>query len=393
MKADLDLFNEFWLKTERDKLLAPYAADMRKARPFTLNDEIDEMVGLLAYGAQNTDIISRRYLSAACLPYPIMWIEHGNAGFGRRMPPGVETVFGTPLRTGWLLQQLGSPSSWMARRVSRIVDESTGEPTAIVYPLIHVIETTGSIDYSGFPDPRAPSLDWSRAGRNVVARMNKMPSTALIGWGGPDGLSEDDDDSTFESVSRASPLYGTASILMDESHMRRVGESALDPEIELLDFMRRASFDHISELRYLVAALGLLNEIPVSYVPYRPSGNARVGGRLRPFMSSSVVSITVPATRRRLKDIDKLLQARGEAAKKARHEVRGHFRHVRKLPAKNPERWERAVDREGRPVWRTWIDHHLRGSAELGWVDQKYAVVPKHPGENRLTGDDLSDRG
>jgi hypothetical protein len=57
--------------------------------------------------------------------------------------------------------------------------------------------------------------------------------------------------------------------------------------------------------------------------------------------------------------------------------VRGHWRHVQKLPraAGENHRWERWTDRSGRPCWRTWIEHHERGSGQIGFVQQTYQVV------------------
>lgn len=391
MRADLDLFNEFWLRTEREEAFAPYRNSMRKARPFALSDEIDEMVGSLSFGKD--DIKTLRHLSSAKLPYPVMWLEHGNGGFGRRVPPMLDTLFGTPQRTGWLLLARDGDETgakWEAVRVSRVRNELSGDMTASLYPLMHRVSTADKLEDFTVTGPSDGPLG------DAYAMFNHMQAdtatTAMIGWGGGDKPLISDDEDEQERILRSSPLFGHASVVIDPGFMRKIVADNYDPKSGVVRMVKKAAVDHYGELRYLVAALALMNEVPVEFVPFRPSGHVRLGGRLRPFMSSSVVSITVPASRRRLKDIDKLLQQRGEAAKKARHEVRGHFRHAKTLPATNPERWERAEDRDGRPVWRTWIGHHMRGSAELGWVEQRYAVVPKHPEQIRLTADDHSDR-
>lgn len=392
MRADLDLFNEFWLRTEREEAFAPYRNSMRKARPFALSDEIDDMVASLSL-ADHDDEKTRRHLASAKLPYPVMWLEHGNAGFGRRLPFEMESLFGTPQRTGWLLLARDGEETgekWEAVRVSRVRNEVSGEMTASLYPLMHRVSTTDKIEDFTVAGPSDGPLGEAYAMLNYM--QTDTATTSMIGWGHSDKAEIDHDDAQKEQVLRSSPLYGQAHVVIDPGFMRKIVADNFSPKDGVARMVRKAAVDHISELRYLVAALALMNEVPVEFVPFRPSGHVRLGGRMRPFMSSSVVSITVPASRRRLKDIDKLLQQRGEAAKKARHEVRGHFRHAKKLPTKNPERWARAEDSDGRPVWRTWISHHLRGSAELGWVEQRYAVVPKHPQEMRLTQDDHSDR-
>jgi hypothetical protein len=145
--------------------------------------------------------------------------------------------------------------------------------------------------------------------------------------------------------------------------------------------------DQFGELALICTALALMNEVPCTYVPYRPAGTMRVGGRLRPYMSNSIVRIEVPATRRRVRDIERDLKRIGrEKIRRKRHEVRGHFRHVIKLPRAQPERWERvAHPLTGRMVWRTWIEHFERGDGELGFVQHTgYEAVR---GRGELPGD------
>ena len=398
MKAELDLFNEFWLRTEREEQFSFLRDGMRKARAFAISDEIDEMVADLALKDMN-DLKTARHLASARLPYPVMWIEHGNRGFGRRLPPGINRMFGEPERTGWLLRETTGPEGevhgFMVHRVSRVVNETSGDLTASLYPLYHRVVLDEVIDYDLMlqeqlkvtPEEYGTHPDALLA-LTTIFEMHTEPSTALIAWGGVDSeLSIDMPQEEAGALMRASPLYGKSMFALENDFLKRIIEGSFDVRQGVVSFVRNSSIDQLSELRYLVAALALMNEVPVEFVPFKPSGNVRMGGRLRPFMSSSVVSITVPQSRRRLKDIDKLLQARGkEAQKKARHEVRGHYRHLTKLPAKNPERYEPFVTAEGRKVWRTFIAHHMRGSLEKGWVDQRYAVVSKHP------TDDYSDR-
>lgn len=153
---------------------------------------------------------------------------------------------------------------------------------------------------------------------------------------------------------------------------------------ESVTLLGLAMNDQMGELAYIVSTLALLNEVPVRYVPYRPSGHVLARGRMKPFLTSSVVTIEVPASRRRVREIDRHLQDQGEACKRARHEVRGHYRHVRELPKSNPERWQDVEGRFGAAGawwWRTRIKHHLRGDASLGWVQQTYRVTAARHGE------------
>ncbi|AXQ69337.1 hypothetical protein HOU02_gp388 [Caulobacter phage CcrBL9] len=145
------------------------------------------------------------------------------------------------------------------------------------------------------------------------------------------------------------------------------------------EIMGAALYDQTGDLGLIVTALSLINEIPVRFVEHQPRGSLRAGGRMRPYMRSSIVSIEVPATRRRIKDIEKTIKQKVEAAKRARHEVRGHWMTADKPPrveqTRETKRWETYFDREGRIRWRTWVDNHMRGSAEVGYVQQVYEVT------------------
>ena len=125
-------------------------------------------------------------------------------------------------------------------------------------------------------------------------------------------------------------------------------------EMEKLVFFARVR-ESSGEIGFVTAALALINHGLVSYRDRpRPPGQRVLNGKLRPYMSDSVVSIAIPG---KLSPIGALKRAhRAEQARKRAHEVRGHFRHYR----------------DGRVVW---IRSHQRGDASLGFVRQRYEVV------------------
>lgn len=376
MAGKLDLFNEFWKSTEQDERRRRlYNLQTKQARPFSLDAELTQLVGELSRKADPRTLV--RYLSAARLPYPVMWIEADYAATG--LEPG--TLYGTPERVGWLLMQ--SPRNedrWRAERVGLMPNQTTGEITAHIYPLIHLVDTGGAFvggeDYRTRHAPADTSLHfWNEqaAFTNLAWDVNDPMAAHKLQHRGPLEL--------YEEAARKVPLWrrnqvGLSGIYLDEMAQTR--------DIAFEQVIVKSMSDQAGELAFIVSALALLNEIPCRYVPFRPQGTLRAGGRLKPFMSTSIVSIEVPATRRRLKEVDKALRSAGDRASRARHEVRGHFRHVYKLPRSNPERWERAVDRQGRPCWRTWVKAHERGDASLGWVRQTYEATAARGARNQL---------
>jgi hypothetical protein len=88
----------------------------------------------------------------------------------------------------------------------------------------------------------------------------------------------------------------------------------------------------------------------------RVAGERRlVGGRSVPYMSESVVTIKVP-----VKSIVAVCQRKATNMKKRRHEVRGHWRVI--------------ADRKTGERHSTWVNHHLRGDASIGFVRHGYSV-------------------
>lgn len=369
----LDLLNEFWRRTEQEDAFKGYS-DIKRARPFTLDDEMDEVVGDLAFHEPTNDRVMRRFLASARLPFPMMWIEHGQKGFDRGVIHAPEAP---PERTGWLLREIpGDQGGFSAMRISRVMNTNDKVARASSYPLIHVVQPNGGIDYRVFgPEPKGTNT-WVDHSLRAMREINRLPAIALAGWNATATEKGDDVDVVMAAL-QDNPLYGTSALMLDPRYAKKViEETPGDPVPAIASYVRTASQEQIGELRYLITALALLNEVPVRFVPFKPSGHIRAGGRLKPYMASSIVTLEVPATRRRIRDLREHLKHSGkEAMSKRRHEVRGHWRHADKLPMMHPERWERFEDREGRLRWRTWIPNHARGDASLGWVRQSYEVT------------------
>ncbi len=366
--ANLDLLNEFWKRTEQDSKFRGYASTIRKARPFTLDAELAEIVGQICRHSSGE---MRQVLNSFRLPYPVMWLEAsfdvalkfiGRRGFDWKLSAG------PPDRVGWLITEAPEGSgNYAVTRIATV--EVEGQHKAHLYPVTHLFSAEHTLSVE--------NAFRSLAGKvhpevlEAVRSANSKPLLHLA-WGSQIPPKEERDWNE-------NPLLNANVMLLEPLMIQEcVNPTTRDDSRSIKEraqrIMEAGAQDQAGDLGFIVVALSLLNEVPVRYVPFKPSGMIRANGSLRPYMTSSIVSIEVPATRRRIKDIEKMLRHKGLGAKKARHEVRGHWRHADKLPLTEEShgRWERFTDREGRLRWRTWIAHHERGDASIGFVRQTY---------------------
>jgi hypothetical protein len=133
-------------------------------------------------------------------------------------------------------------------------------------------------------------------------------------------------------------------------------------------------------LRYMMAFLCTLNDVPVISTEVVASRGFVARGRHRKFMDHTMLRLNVPQR----KDTRKLAHRVFAAARKRAHTVRGHWREFRKagdapvcstfLHVWHPpnEHGQEQCDLCG--VWRTWIPQHQRGDATLGYVMHDYSV-------------------
>jgi len=177
-----------------------------------------------------------------------------------------------------------------------------------------------------------------------------------------------------------SPLCGTNGVepegMFEEEIFTKYGHLGRSNEDSAIERMRQMMVAFTTEqrgdLRFVVAALALLNHTPVIYKPHKPRGRMLASGTTRPFIESRIVTINVPQTRKRLKLIDDALRAAHHYQRRKRHAVRGHWRVAEKS---HGDRWAPFFDPfEERMRWRIWIADHERGDASLGWVDHTYGV-------------------
>lgn len=384
----LDLLNEFWKRTEQERSFGAYKDSMRKTTPFCLDDDMATTVSLMLARASDETLL--RYLQASRLPYDNVWIEASyEHAYAHQAPQSY--AYGRPQRIAWLLTS--SPNGTTeAMRVSSVVNTNTGEILASVYPLIHYWNPTRGVDhqamfgahYAHEDDLNVVEVHKAEAAANGdpayqrLAWTDRPPAGSLHATPGAGALERRENEN---EAARASPLYGYNIVTMEGHSLAGLLNEGGNINFGATQVYHTAMRDQAGDLGFICAALALINEVPVDFVETRPRGSLRAGGRLRPFMRSSIVSLKVPATKRRIKEIDKTIRTAVEAAKRARHRVRGHYMTADKPPRaetlREEKRWETFFDENhgGRLRWRTWISDCWRGSAEVGYVEQFYEVV------------------
>ena len=381
--ADLDLLNDFWRETEKEKHLACYTRTLRRARPYTLDDDAVELITVLASGPTINEKLGL-YRSLARLPFDTIWIElNYNARYNARVNLGTsegEKPKDTPDRMGWLMERV-SETVWRATTIIRYTPdglsavEERDRHTIIprdfsgrqvdTYAVTHVVSTEGKLQFHSFA--RDPVL------RQAVMEMNepneKYPNgedsgcsiVQAVAWGfgevSPTGK---------RLIGLPSHLIGANAVDLPPSYemiLERVSKGVPSVKRERLKkHMLEGSVELQGDLRFLCAALATINEVPTVINEVRQPGNMRVGGAMKPFMINRVVSIGIPKTRGRVRKVMGMLRL---AEKRMRaHEVGGH--------------WKTVYSGPGRTVAeRRWINDYQRGDASLGFVRQEREVKQK----------------
>jgi hypothetical protein len=340
-----DLLNKFWLLSESEKRFSVYKTLIRKARPYTLDAAATDLITELASGPTIQDKV-HIYRKLARLPFETVWIEIDFMDRWRArqrlgvIPPDLST-HDTPERLGWLLQREGD-TQWRATTVfsSSAVD---------VFGTSFVLSTEGPANfYSHASDPAA---------KHIVKKMNAFQAGSII-WGfgatatevGQFVIPSQLSDCTMVDIAAA----------WDKWLDTYPGNTSEREKRDLIEkFMMESIKETQGDIRFLIAALASLNELPVKMYDTRQNGSVRVSGGIKPYMVNRVVSIDLPKTRvNRAKKAMSLLRL-AERHMRA-HEVAGY--------------WRMTHYKDGRKEMK-WINNYVRGDASLGWVHQEREVT------------------
>lgn len=384
MALELDLLNHLWKRSEKEQNFARYNYAVKAARPFSFDARVVEMVAEMASGPRRHKMMPI-YRQMARLPFPIMWLEfdyavlhrwrvkHGTAVDDHGPTGTVDSsrgMFGKPERIGFLIDEIENrPGDSYRVTTFGMMPSPEGvegydpTPKPHAFPLVHNLSTGPD---KVFFRPNG----WHRNQRMMdeINRMNQESIATAICWGM-------DNDITKEKW-KESDLFGTNGVEPEPMFVEHIMQRNIDREDGMIAKMHstllQSAMEQKGDLRFIVAALSLLNHVPVVYKHYRPKGQLLTKSRMKPFLASSTVTLQIPVTRRFIREMDKHMKSELRHSRHRRHEVRGHWRVSDKS---HGDRWQRFMDPVTmRPRWRIWIEHHERGDASLGWVRQFYNV-------------------
>jgi hypothetical protein len=358
-------------KRQAEAALLQYRIDMRKAHRFVLDNEFTEYVTRMAAATAEKTLARLQY---ATLPYETTWIE-----FDCRVKVRVANeIAGTPSdlsdvppRLGMLIQRINDTDA-VCSLVSEIANGVL--PHQVSY-FFSTVERDFTTDHFGCT-PFSPSLP-------------AFLRTAAL-WGYADGKLET--RKRAGSVSELLDPRGLKTPVFLERHgvlgLSRLHASFFDVFVHRgqEDNLNRATViearEFMGQIRWLVAALGMLNEVPVRTDHIQPSHSMRAGATRHNFVDYHKCTLRLPKTR----PIPYLERYLSNVERKHRaHEVRGHWRtylHEQHCAAEQHD-WEYDhVDGYrlcGKCMaYGRFIHEHVRGDASLGWVKKDYVVKLDH---------------
>ena len=393
--ADLDLFHGFWWRAENDKTgqsWGRYLKAIKSAKAFSLSDDMVEVIAEMAFRGDPKDPATARrldgYRQLAKPPYEFSFIEFDYAPLAKWFDKnGFHTdqrpMFGAPERLGWLLDartirtrdDTRIAKEYFSDRQVKVRNDvyritalgKQSDPVegtmlgAALHPIVQTV-TTGP-KFSLMPNPETANPAYIEA----VVRGNEHGVSNAVCWG---LLNTDNENLGALEDIHNNPLFGTGAIEPEPLWLSQFSRTI--PGSDWSTIMSNGCIEQRFDLRFIVAALALLNHTPVIYTPYRRKGFLRPRMEARPFMTTNLVTLEIPASRRRVKDINDHLKGMSGGWHNRRHEVRGHWRVSDKQVT---DKWEHFYD----PMtekwrWRLWIENHQRGDASLGWANKNYKV-------------------
>lgn len=362
----IDLLNEFQREADRRQHLKCYSSLIRRARPYTLDDD---SVHLITELASAEDISSKlaSYRRLARLPFEVVWIEMDYAArFAAMKAAGSiegDMPEDAPLRIGWLLQQI-TDTSWRSVSIVQYDPGLTESGRSVdAFAIANVVSTEGPLE-NFYPVSRDPEI------REAVTRMNG-PAHAVAN-------SEEYDIAMGQVAAWGLGSQKTGKKLMHlPEHL--IGSNAIDlplswePIIEkvsagmsrskkvdlVMKHMAESMNEVLGDLRFLCTALATLNNVPLTYEDFRRPGTRMIAGGMKPYMINRLVRIGLPKTLRRTKTIKGMLKLAERSMR--RHEVSGYWKNVRCGPGRSQ-------------VKKTWVTSYWRGDASLGFVNQEREV-------------------
>jgi hypothetical protein len=362
-----DLLNDFRKASEKEKHLKCYSSLIRRARPYTLDNDAVEMITEIASGPTIADKLAI-YRILARLPFDVIWLELDyDARYNTRVKLGTSVGAkpkDTPDRMGWLMERI-TETVWRATTIIRYDAAATGSGRTVdTFGSVHVLSTEGPLEFRSFA--RDPVL------REAVQEMNKADAHYPDGTGASMGQAlawgfgqrANDSEGGTKYITLPQHLAGTNAVDVAPSWepiLETVSGGVASVKRERAKkHMFDSSVELQGDLRFLCAALATINEVPITYRDVQEPGHQLIKGSIKPYLINRIVTIALPKRKGRVNKIMGMLRL---AEKRMRaHEVGGHFKIVRSGP-------NRSI------VERRWIKDYQRGDASLGFVRQEREVV------------------
>jgi len=385
----MELFNQLWQEAHQTshhflKEHPPireeyrrYRRQLQQARRFKIDNDALDLIIELGEDADWRTILGR--IQLARLPFPIMWVEidlHHKTDYRNAKGYDLPRYEDTPKNLGWLLEEdPANENKWMATCFTDLSEEAqrnnAGDGLRTTPGLIqNHLDISGGYKNDYGPDalgevkvPQMVTVEDSKAHTETNFIMKAFPWGAFRG--GPDNKIKSYiiDHNTWS----IEPVIGYALAMRHWELTQKDDAASADQAVK--EAMIAGHREHSGDLRFLVTLLATLNCLPTIMTPVKPyKASFRDKQGIRPYLTSSVVTINIPAKRSRLKMAQKMLKT--EIAKRRRHEVRGHWRTADKAI----DGWEPFMDERGRIRWRKWISAHMRGDGSLGFVNHDYEV-------------------
>jgi hypothetical protein len=359
-----DLLNDFAAAAEKEKHLQCYRGLIRRARPYTLDDDATALITELASGPTINDKLSI-YRILARLPFDVVWLElNYDARYYARVALGTsvgEKPKDVPDRMGWLMERV-TDTVWRATTIIRYGKGVTESGRQVdTFGCTHVISTEGPLEFRSFV--RDPVLRQAVKEINEPEPDREASMIAALMWGfGESANTAVHNGQKMMHIGLPSHLNKSNAVDLPaswEPMMEKVSKGVTSVKLaRTKEFMMTSAVELQGDLRFLMAALATLNEVPITYADFKPKGSRRIGGGIKEYLVNRIVTIAIPKKYGRTNKVMKMLRL--AEVRMRRHEVSGY--------------WKRVRFGDGR-VERRWINEYMRGDAGLGFVRQEREVV------------------
>jgi len=353
---------------------------MRTARRFYIDDEVTRAATRL--GVQHPNILCQM-LARARTPFDSIWLEWAVAP--QVEEAGMPVAEDAPERTGVLIERLdeNEPIYRMIQLGNSIKpNEVIVGPLAIMYHLVSPI-----MDIRSIPDQK------------LIADTTKLPEEYInittVGSAYQNQAEDDADDLEIEQRRYYCDLLAShaAHILnpLTASYIHRVLDGKHDKEGNNLTVhgvrvthreamqitMQDSIKEHSGAWRFVMSLLALMNtQDYVERETFRAGRSQIVSGHVVPYLEHITVKLKLP---RRIVE-ERMVRELVDAIPRRRHEVMGHWKQSRKRgdPHCNHPYIDVTPRRQRCPLCshsRWWVNEHMRGTAELGFVVKDRVVT------------------